>query len=56
MEMDPEIRPRKTWTVKNVTHEKRSKQLDAKKKIGRPHSIIHYNSKIPKEETCKPGI
>ena len=46
----------KKWTLKNVTHEKRSKQLDAKKKIGRPHSIIHYNTKIPKEETCKPGI
>ena len=56
LDLDPEIRPPKKWTLKNVTHEKRSKQLDAKKKIGRPHSIIHYNTKIPKEETCKPGI
>ena len=56
LDLDPEIRPRKTWTLKNVSHEKRSKQLDAKKKIGTPHSIIHYNTKIPKEETCTPGI
>ena len=41
----PVSRPRKTWTLKNLAHEKRGKQLDAKKKkIGRPLSIIYYNT------------
>ena len=38
---------RKAWTLKNLAHEKRGKQLDAKKKkkkIERPHSIIHYKT------------
>ena len=53
MNLDPGPGPRKTWTLKSLTHEKRGKQLDAKKNIGKPHSIISYNTKILKEETCK---
>ena len=31
---------KKTWTLKNLDSEKRGKQLDADKKIKRPHGII----------------
>ena len=33
--------PWKIWTLKNLLYEKRGKQLDAQKKIRRPHGIIY---------------
>ena len=33
--------PRKTWTLEILNYEKRAKQLDAEKKIRRPHGIIY---------------
>ena len=33
--------PWKIWTLKILNYEKRGKQLDAEKKIRRPHGIIY---------------
>ena len=42
--------PWNTWIMKNVTNSW------MQKKIGRPHSIIYYNTRILQEETCKWAI
>ena len=45
------LEPKKTWLMKNVGN-----SLMQQKKIGRPQSIIYYNTKILLEETCKQAI
>ena len=44
--------PRKTRLMKNVGNSWMQKKI----KIGRRHSIIHFNTKILQEETCKRAI
>ena len=42
LDPDPEKPgPWKIWTLKILNYEKRGKQLDAEKKIRRPHGIIY---------------
>ena len=44
--------PEKTWLMKNVGNSWTQK----KKKIGRPHGVIYYYTKILEKETCKLDI
>ena len=45
-----------TGTQKNRDLEKLGKQLDVKKKIGRPHSILYCSNEFMQEETCEKTI
>ena len=56
LDLDPGPGPRKTWTLKTLLVKNMGNSWMQKKKIGRPQSVIYYNTKILQEETCKEAI